>query len=131
MYGMGERVTVRSYRDLEAWQKAMDLVVDCYDVASRLPRTETYGLASQLQRAAISVPANIAEGHGRSHTREFLNHLSIAYGSLMEVETHLHIATRLRYIDDSALDVLLSKSSQIGRMLNGLIQSPNRKLNPR
>jgi four helix bundle protein len=119
---------IRSYRDLEVWQRAMDLVVDCYRAANQFPKTEVYGLVSQLQRAMVSVPANIAEGRGRSHTREFLNHLSIAYGSLMEVETHLQIAGRLRYIDDAALDALLKKSAEIGRMLNGLIQSLNRKL---
>jgi four helix bundle protein len=120
-------MSIRSYRDLEVWQKAMDLVVDCYNVTGQFPRTEIYGLVSQLQRAIVSVPANIAEGHGRSHTREYLNHLSIAYGSLMEAETHLQIAARLRYIDDMSLDALLKKSAGIGRMLNGLIQSLNRK----
>lgn len=123
-------MSIRSYRDLDVWQKAMDLVVDCYNVANQFPKTEVYGLTSQLQRAAVSVPANIAEGRGRSHTKEFLNHLSIAYGSLMEVETHLQIAARLRYIDESLLERLLGKSGEIGRMLNGLIQSLNRKQNP-
>ena len=121
-------MSIRSYRDLKVWQKAMDLVVDCYNLTERFPRSETYGLVSQLQRAVVSVPANIAEGQGRSHTREYLNHLSIAYGSLMEAETHLQIAARLRYIDDVSLDVLLRKSEEIGRMLNGLVQSLNRKL---
>jgi four helix bundle protein len=122
-------MSIRNYRDLEVWQKAMDLVVDCYNITNQFPKSEVYGLVSQLQRAIVSVPANIAEGQGRSHTREFLNHLSIAYGSLMEVETHLQIASRLRYINDTSLDALLKKSAEIGRMLNGLIQSLNRKLN--
>lgn len=113
---------IRSYRDLEVWQKAMDLVVECYRIAERFPRTETYGLTSQLQRAAVSVPANIAEGHGRSHTKEYLNHLSIACGTLMEVETHLQIAGRLSYLDNSSLQTLLDKSAEIGRMLNGLMR---------
>jgi four helix bundle protein len=106
----------------------MDLVVDCYRLAETFPKTETYGLVIQLQRAAVSVPANIAEGQGRNHTREFINHLSIAYGSLMEVETHLQIAARLNYIEDKSLERLLEKSSEIGRMLNGLMQSLYRKL---
>lgn len=92
------------------------------------PKSETYGLAIQLQRAAVSVPANIAEGQGRNLTREFINHLSIAYGSLMEVETHLQIAARLGYIAESLLDRLLLLSNEIGRMLNGLMQSLQRKL---
>ena len=119
---------IRSYRDLEVWQKAMDLVVACYRVAENFPKTETYGLAIQLQRAAVSVPANIAEGQGRNHTKEFINHLSMAYGSLMEIETHLQIAGRLGYMKDSDLQGLLSQSNEIGRMLNGLMQSLNRRL---
>src|SRR5437763_17094322 len=99
-------MVIRSYRELEVWQKAMDLVVLCYQVAEKFPKGEMYGLLVQLQRAVVSVPANIAEGQGRNHTREFINHLSIAYGSPMEVETN-----------------------EIGRMLNGLKQSLNRKLN--
>jgi four helix bundle protein len=118
-------MSIRSYRDLDVWQKAMDLVVNCYNIENQFPKAEAYGLTSQLQRAAVSVPANIAEGHGRSHTKEFLNHLSMAYGSLMEVETHLQIASRLRYIDRPSLEKLLEKSGEIGRMLNGLIQSLN------
>jgi four helix bundle protein len=123
-------MSIRSYRELEVWQKAMDLVVDCYNIANQFPKSEAYGLTSQLQRAAVSVPANIAEGQGRSHTKEFLNHLSMSYGSLMELETHLQIATRLGYIDDSSLKALLEKSAEIGRMLNGLIRSLNQKLQP-
>lgn len=126
--GQWSEMVIRSYRELQVWQKSMELVVECYRVAEMFPKSETYGLASQLQRAAVSVPANIAEGQGRNHTREFINHLSIAYGSLMEVETHLQIAARLRYIDESLLDRLLLLSNEIGRMLNGLMQSLQRKL---
>ena len=122
-------MTIRSYRDLEVWQKAMDMVVDCYILAKQFPKLEVYGLVSQLQRAIVSVPANIAEGQGRRHTREYLNHLSIAYGSLMEVETHLQIAARLFYIETSTLDAALKKSAEVGRMLNGLMLSISRKLN--
>jgi four helix bundle protein len=74
------------------------------------------------------VPANIAEGQGRSHTREFLNHLSMAYGSLMEVETHLQIAARLHYLDEASLTILLETCAVVGRMLNGLMQSLTRRL---
>ncbi len=112
-------MVIRSYRDLQVWQKSMDFVVECYRAAEVFPKSETYGLTIQLQRAAVSVPANIAEGQGRNHTKEFINHLSMAYGSLMEVETHLQIAARLRYIDESLLDRLLLLSNEIGRMLNG------------
>ena len=74
------------------------------------------------------MPANIAEGQGRTHTREFLNHLSIAYGSFMEVETYLQIACRLSYLDPPTLEALLERCSEVGRMLNGLMQALNRKL---
>src|SRR5437764_5498846 len=106
----------------------MDIVVACYRMAEKFPKSETYGLAAQLRRAVVSVPANIAEGQGRNHTREFINHLSIAYGSLMEVETHLQIAARLSYIRQQDLDKVLLQTNEIGRMLNGLMQSLNRKL---
>ena len=121
-------MVIRSYRELEVWQKAMDLVVPCYQVAEKFPKGEMYGLVVQLQRAVVSVPANIAEGQGRNHTREFINHLSIAYGPLMEVETHLQIAARLSYISQQDLDKVLLQTNEIGRMLNGLMQSLNRKL---
>ena len=119
---------IRSYRDLEVWQKTMDLVVECYRVSETFPKAELYGLSSQLKRAAVSIPANIAEGHGRTHTKEYLNHLSIVYGSLMELETHLQIAARLNCLNNSSLQPLLDKTAEIGRIVNGLIQSLNRKL---
>lgn len=113
-------MTVSNYRDLTVWQKAMDLVADCYRLTSSFPASERFALCSQLQRAAVSVPANIAEGNGRSHTKEFLNHLSIANGSLKEVETHILIAERLRYIDKPTAERLLKQAAEVGRMLTGL-----------
>ena len=121
-------MVIRSYRELEVWQKAMDLVVVCYRTAQCFPKTELYGLTSQLQRAAVSIPANIAEGQGRSHTKEFLNHLSISYGSLMEVETHLQIAQRLGYLEPMAVEAVLERCAEVGRMLNGLMQALKRRL---
>jgi four helix bundle protein len=119
---------IKTYHELEVWQKAMDLVIACYRVAESFPKSEVYGLTIQLQRAGVSVPANIAEGQGRNHTREFIDHLSIAYGSLMEVETLLQIAARLTYMQQSELNKLLLQTNEIGRMLNGLMRSLNRKL---
>jgi four helix bundle protein len=121
-------MVIKSYQDLDVWQKAMALVVACYEVTEHFPKSETYGLATQLQRAAVSIPANIAEGQGRNHTREFINHLSMAYGSLMEVETHLQIAARLGYQKEVQLQKLLLQTNEIGRMLNGLMMALNRKL---
>ncbi len=82
-------MTIKSYRDLEVWNVAMDLAASCYTLTRLFPKDELYGMTSQIRRAAASIPANIAEGHGREHTKEFLNHLSVARGSLMELETHL------------------------------------------
>ncbi|HUV50266.1 MAG TPA: four helix bundle protein [Anaerolineae bacterium] len=118
---------IKSYRDLEVWQKAMDLVVICYKMTKEFPKNEIYGLASQLQRAAVSIPANIAEGRQRQHSKEFLQHLSIACGSLAEVETHIQIAGRLNYINENQIDKMLNKAEEIGRMLNGLRRSIKKK----
>ena len=114
---------IKSYQDLDVWQKAMDLVVNCYKMCKKFPKHEIYGLSSQLQRAAVSVPANIAEGRQRQHVKEFIQHLSIASGSLAELETHIQIARRLGYLDEEETNRLLNDSSEIGRMLNGLKRS--------
>jgi four helix bundle protein len=114
---------VASYRDLKVWQKSMDWVVACYRVSESFPKTEMYGMRSQLQRAAASVPANIAEGRGRRSTRSFLHFLDIAYGSLMESETFIMLAGRLGFLDDVAVSALLVQTAEIGRMLNGLMNS--------
>ena len=114
---------LRSYQDLEVWQRAMDLVEDCYQLTKFFPKSEVYGLANQLQRAAVSVPANIAEGRSRQYTRELLQYISIAYGSLAELETLIQIAGRLNYIQTDQSEGTLEKTAEIGRMLNGLRRS--------
>ena len=124
---MNRAATICSYRDLSVWQKAMDLVTECYETTEAFPSSERYGLAGQLQRAAVSVPANIAEGQARQHTREFIQHLSIASGSLAELETHVQIAQRLGYIADERTEKILSQCAEIGKMLNGLRTSLRRK----
>ena len=91
-------MTVKRYTDLVAWQKAMDLVEQIYRITKSFPKEELYGLSSQLRRAAISVPSNIAEGHCRNGRREFVHHLSIALGSLGEMETQIILASRLGYM---------------------------------
>jgi four helix bundle protein len=117
------RQQVYSYRDLAVWQKAVEIAVECYRVTQAFPKHETYGLSAQLQRAAVSVPANIAEGRSRKYTREFLHHLSIAYGSLAELETHIEIARRLSYLPTEKADALIDGCIAVGRMLNGLHNS--------
>lgn len=121
---------MKSYRDLKVWEKAMDLVVMCYQAAKNFPKNEIYGLTSQLQRSAVSIPSNIAEGHQRKYSKEFLQYLSIAYGSLAELETHVLIAERLRYIDKNQLNCLLDQTAELGKMINGLKRSVEKKLRP-
>ena len=122
------RAVVKSYQDLEVWQRAMDLVVLCYHMTQKFPKNEIYGLSSQLQRAAVSVPANIAEGRHRQSSKEFLQYLSISYGSLAEVETHVQIAGRLNYINENQINKTLNKTAEIGRMLNGLSRSIRKRI---
>jgi len=111
---------IRSYRDLVVWQKAVELAVRCHQAARRLPRDEMYGLSLQIRRSAVSVSANIAEGHGRDHLGDYLHHLSIATGSLMELETHLAIASRLSYLKPNEIESILVLSGEVSRMLSGL-----------
>jgi four helix bundle protein len=115
--------TSRRYTDLVAWQKAMDLVEEIYRLTKTFPKEELYGLSSQLRRTAVSIPSNVAEGHCRIGRREFVHHLSIALGSLGEVETQLLIAQRLGYLEESASTNAASLASETGRLLVGLMHS--------
>jgi four helix bundle protein len=113
-------VTIQSYQDLKVWQKAMDLAVACYQVTKSFPKDELYGLTSQIRRAAASVPANIAEGQGRQHTREFLHFLGVARGSIKEVETHLILSQRVGLLKEDELQPMLARTAEVCRMLAGL-----------
>ncbi|MBX3070580.1 MAG: four helix bundle protein [Thermomicrobiales bacterium] len=108
--------------ELVAWRKAIDLSVLVYTETRPWPREETYGMTSQIRRAAVSIAANIAEGKGRNGDREFLHHLSIAHGSLREVETLCVIAYRVGFFDKSGYDRVLSACNDAGRPLRGLIK---------
>ncbi|MEZ5428464.1 MAG: four helix bundle protein [Pyrinomonadaceae bacterium] len=119
---------LQSYRQLIAWQKAMHLVAQIYDLTKRFPKEEIYGLTGQIRRAAVSIPSNIAEGQGRDSTREFLHYLSIAYGSLMEVETQILIAANLKYLKLEESDSILEKTAETGRLINGLTRSLKTKI---
>jgi four helix bundle protein len=116
----------RNYTDLLAWQMAMDLVEAVYELAKEFTREELFGLTSQLRRAAVSISANIAEGQGRDSRGDFRRFLSIAHGSLREVETHIHIAARLRYIDQIQKTTILSRCAEVGRLVKGLSNSLDR-----
>lgn len=111
---------IRSFRDLRVWQAGIELVQIVYALTSKFPRSEVYGLASQMQRAAVSVPSNIAEGHARESTKEYLQHLSIAQASLAELETQLEIAKLLKYISEAEAASLVEKIWSLGRQLFAL-----------
>jgi four helix bundle protein len=113
----------RNYRDLVAWQKAMDLVEEVYRGTRDFPKEEQYGLTSQLRRAIVSVPANIAEGQGRGAPAEFVRFLRIAHGSLREAETLITIAQRLMYVHEAWANQVLGDLAELGRIINGLIRS--------
>ena len=114
---------MRSHRDLVAWQAGMDLLVECYRVAAKLPSIERYGLASQVRRAATSIPANIAEGHGRATRGDFVRFLAIATGSLRELQTHLEAITLLEYLTPDTVAAANNASHRVGFLLNRLRQS--------
>jgi four helix bundle protein len=118
---------VRHYSDLIAWQKSMDLVVLIYKVTEEFPSKERFGLTNQVRRAVVSVPSNIAEGQGRHATRDFLRCLSIAHGSLQEVETQLIIARRLNYLREELQASLFDATSEVARLINGLMNSLSQK----
>jgi four helix bundle protein len=111
---------LKSFRDLRVWQLALELVVIIYRSTKNFPKHEIYGLTSQIQRAAVSVPSNIAEGHTREHTREFLHHLSMAQASLAELETQLEIAVRLNYLPTTEFGPILEHVVSLGKQLYAL-----------
>ena len=115
------------YSELVVWQKAMDLVTEIYKITATFPGEERFGLSSQARRAAVSIPSNIAEGHGRKSTGAYINHLSIAYGPLMELETQTQIAVRLDFISAEKSAHLLGETDEIGKMLTGLKKSLSAK----
>jgi four helix bundle protein len=119
------KASIKSHRDLIVWQKAMELVVAVYRACKSYPKDETYGLISQTRRAAVSIPANIAEGQGRRLSKEFEQFLANARGSLLELDTHLELALRLEYINPAQHSVLHQQLNEVGRLLNGLMRAIN------
>lgn len=114
---------VHGYKDLEVWQKAVDLVVDTYRITKRFPSDERFGLVVQLRRASISIASNIAEGRGRFGLRSFFYHLSVATGSLMEVETQFLISERLGYLDAAQAKAVLGEIAEVRRLLGGMVRA--------
>ncbi len=119
-------MNIKSYRDLVAWQKGIDLCELVYRASAAFPSHELYGLTSQIRRAAVSVPSNLAEGAGRITRGEFLQAVGHARGSLLEIETQLIIANRFRYLSSNETDALLRVTTEIGKLANGLIRSLKR-----
>jgi len=122
-------MTVRNYTELIAWQEAMALAETAYRLTAGFPPREIYGLSRQVRNAAVSVPSNIAEGQGRRSTKELLHHLSIAHGSLRELETQILLSGKLGYLAPHEVDGLMASSAEVGRLINGLANSltPNRR----
>lgn len=116
-------MAVKNYSELIAWQKAMDCVETVYAATRKFPKEELFGLTIQLRRAVVSVPSNIAEGQGRKSRAEFLHHLSIAFGSLREVETQLLIGQRLQYLSSQEVQRALTQTTEVARLINGLYNS--------
>lgn len=113
---------MKGHRDLVVWQKAMDLVVKTYELTRTFPKTEVYSLSNQMQRAAVSVPSNIAEGQALKQTLAYVRHLAIASGSLAELQTQFEIARRLGYLP-AASEGIIEQANEVGRMLAGLRKS--------
>ena len=118
--------SIRSYKDLEVWQVAMDLAEACYKTTTTFPRDEIYGMTAQVRRAATSIAANIAEGYGRETTGSFIQFLRIAQGSNKELETHLLLAGRVQLSEAEELAPLLHRCDRVGKMLRNLIRSLER-----
>jgi len=113
-------MAIKSFRDLRVWKAAMDLVEKVYRLTQAFPQHEIYGLTSQIRRAGVSIPSNITEGHTREHLKEYLHHVSIAQGSLAEMETQLEIAARLNYISTEQLTDTLVPVVSLGKQLYAL-----------
>ena len=122
---------IASYRDLMVWQKAMELAVAVYAATAKLPRDERFGLASQLQRAAVSVPSNIAEGHARQSQREFAHFLSVALGSLAEVSTQVELAGRLAQLDNATVTDVNERAEPLRAMLLSLLTAVRSRIGVR
>ena len=120
--------SVKSYRDLEVWKKSIELAEMVYRLSANFPQDERFGMTNQVRRAAVSVPANIAEGAEREGSKEFLHFLSIAGGSLAETETFLILTGRLGMAQETAITPVMEQAAHVGRMINGLKRSLHSKL---
>ncbi len=125
---MSREQEIVSYRDLRVWQDAMTLAEVCYGLTRVFPKEELFGLSSQIRRSATSIPANIAEGHGRENTQTFVQYLRIVQGSLKELETHLLLAERVGVMKKSAMELPMRQTEALGKMLRSLIRSLQQRI---
>ena len=122
---------LKNYKELKVWQKSYQLCLEIYKITARFPKDEKFGLTSQIRRAVVSVPSNIAEGYGRKTTADYIKFLYIAYGSNCELETQIMLSGDLGYIDSAILEGIKDKIHEAERMLKALIKSlENKHLNP-
>jgi len=123
---MSDEKNAYHHKRLKVWQKAMQLVVDVYEITQRFPQEEQFGLTSQILRCAVSIPSNIAEGHGRGSNKELIRFLNIARGSVFELDTQLEIARQVRLLSRDQFDYLGKLLDEISRLLSGLQKSKSR-----
>jgi len=119
---MSSEINAYPYKRLKVWQKSIQLVVEVYRETSNFPEHEKYGLVSQMRRCAVSIPSNIAEGHGRTSDKELLRFLDIAKGSIYELDTQVEISKRLKYLTSEKFNLLSTGLDEVSRMLTGLKQ---------
>ena len=113
---------IKSYKDLLIWQKGIDIVINLYQLVEDFPKQETYALSSQLKRASVSIPSNIAEGYGRNSTQSYIHFVSISRGSLFELETQLIIAQKLKFVkNESLLSELMNQITEESKMINSFL----------
>ena len=120
-------MSVENFKDLKIWQFGMDIAEQCYKLTQHFPKSELYGLTSQIRRASVSIPANIAEGYGREYRNDYVRFLRMAQGSLKELETHLLLAERIDFTTSEAIVPILKKCDECGRMTRALIRKLQEK----
>jgi four helix bundle protein len=116
---------IKNYKELDIWKRSAEVAIEIYNISKIFPREELYGLTSQIRRASVSIPSNIAEGFNRYHNKEFRQFLYVSLGSCAEVETQLFIAQRLNYINKEKTNKLTEELGTIGKMINSLIKKIN------
>jgi len=119
---------ILTYRDLEVWKQGMELVEECYKLTTGFPRSELFGLTTQIRRAAVSIPANVAEGQCRRETKPYRHHVSIAIGSHGELETYFELSVRLGFLSRSDYSRVMKRCDSVGRLLSGLHRALKRRI---